>query len=577
MHRITFVFALTAYLISSDTALPAAERSATDLLPRTTVLYAEFLHPPQIISHIFDHPLREKIEALEAYKAATQTSGYQRFHAGRKFAEITLGMEWREALDALTARGIFVGVDAATEGLAILIHAKDVESLELFRTKLLEITKLGKNPDQIKEGDYRGVTAYEVNKSKFAVVDDWLLITNKAETGKAVLDRFLDGEGDSLADNETFKAARETQPRNGSGWGYVELKTLRDAGVAEKLFTGRAENPAAELLIGGVLCSLQKTPFATAELDTSLKGIEFNLTIPHKKEWVTEEREYFFGTDGDGHGPALPETGRTLFTLSTFRDVSEMWLRAGDLFNERINDGFAEADANLTTFFSGKDFGEDILGALTPHIGFVASSQDFSDVLPVPAIKLPQFALVLEMKEPKTMTRELRRTFQSLIGFINVTGAMEGRPQLELDMDKMDNGAEVVTSTYIPEVDDEDSTQADILFNFSPSVGFANERFVVASTDRLARELVMAEVPVKNPGAANTAANLNAEVLVNVLDDNREQLISQNMLEEGNSRDEAEAAISLLLNVVGYFEDLTLDLTNDDGRLAVEFAVRVKE
>ena len=256
-----------------------------------------------------------------------------------------------------------------------------------------------------------------------------------------------------------------------------------------------------------------------------------------------------------------------------------MWLRAGDLFDEQINDGFAEADANLTTFFSGRDFGEEILGALTPQIGFIATRQDFSDTLPIPAIRLPQFALVLEMKNADQMTRELRRTFQSMIGFFNVLGAMEGRAQLEMNMDKLDNGAELITSTYIPEEDDAESTRADLIFNFSPSVGFAKERFVVASTDRLARELVQSR-PHANASRipqANTSAALQGDVLKAVLLDNKEQLISQNMLEEGTDRDEAEAAIGLLLEFVGYFNQASLTLNTETERLALKFNVSVTD
>lgn len=576
MRQSLIAFVVTAAFAGAS-VVAAADRTAIDILPQTTILYAEIPNPAGVLSTILDHPLRQKIEALESYKAATKTGDYQNFLAGRTFLETMLGMKWREALETLTARGMYVGFDSKTQGLVLLIHAKDAASLDMLRTKLLELTRLGKDPDQVKEAEYRGVTAYEVNKAKFAVIDDWLLITNKSETGKLLLDRFIDGAEQSLANSETFMKARASRAKDSAGWAYADLNTLRDAGVAKKLFAGKSENPAAELLIGGILCTLQKTPFATAQLATSNDGIELELAIPHQPDWVTEERVYYFGHDGGGRGPSLPQIKDTLFALSTYRDVSEMWLRAGDLFDEKINDGFAEADANLTTFFTGKDFGEDILGALTPQIGFVASRQDFSTVLPVPAIKLPQFALVLEMKDPTSMTRELRRTFQSLIGFLNVIGAMEGRPQLELDMDKLPGGSELVTSTYIPEPEDEESTSANILFNFSPSVGFANERFVVASTDRLARELVTAQPAVRDANAVNTSARLTADVLKDVLDDNKEQLISQNMLQDGNSREEAEGVIQLLLEFVGYFEDSSLKLTTGNNTLAAKLALRIKQ
>lgn len=570
-------FAVLICVLAAVEPLSAENRVATRLMPPQTVLYAEIPNPPELLSTIFDHPLRAKIEALEPYRQATRTDGYRAFLTGRRFVEIQLDMEWREALDTLTAHGIYLGVDAESQGLALLIHAKNAESLELFKNKLLEITRLGKNPDQIKQGEYRGIQAYQIDNTKFAIVDDWLLVTNKSETGEAVLDRLIDGAGECLADNPNFQAARGRRPDHLTGWGYADLQTLRTAGVAKKLFAGRAENPAVELLLGGIASSLQHTPFATVSLQASDAGLGVDFSMPHQADWVPEERTFYFGPEGSGRAPGVPQAVQTLFTLSTYRDVSEMWLRAGDLFDERINDGFAEADATLTTLFAGKDFAEDILGVLKPEISFIATRPDFTDVLPVPAIKVPQFALVLELKEPETMTRELRRTFQSMIGFFNVIGAMEGRPQLEMELDQLDSGAQLVTSTYIPEQDEADSTQAPILFNFSPSVGFAKERFVVSSTKQLARELVETPISERTDQPVNTNAILHADVLKMMLQDNREQLISQNMLQDGNGREEAEAAIGLLLEFVGYFQNASVQLNVQEDALSLKMDVRVKE
>ncbi len=161
------------------------------------------------------------------------------------------------------------------------------------------------------------------------------------------------------------------------------------------------------------------------------------------------------------------------------------------------------------------------------------------------------------------MTRELRRIFQSLIGFLNIVGAMNGQNQLEMDMEKISDDAQLITSSYVPEEDDRESTDANIVYNFSPSVGFAGERFVVSSSKTLARQLTMAKTAKPETIDDNTNANLNASVLRDVLADNREQLIAQNMLEDGNSREEAEAIIDLLLQVVDYFQDASLRLGAD--------------
>ncbi|MCP4172044.1 MAG: hypothetical protein GY758_14865, partial [Fuerstiella sp.] len=162
------------------------------------------------------------------------------------------------------------------------------------------------------------------------------------------------------------------------------------------------------------------------------------------------------------------------------------------------------------------------------------------------------------------------------IGFLNVVGAMEGRSQLEMDMDKLDNGAELITTAYIPDEDDANSTRAEILYNFSPSVGFFGERFVVSSTHRLARELVQADIAADDPGSTNTHAQLQGGVLKQVLNDNRGQLVSQNMLSDGNSREEAEAVIDLLLEVVGYFQNASANIDVTSDRLGIELGLRVK-
>ena len=58
-----------------------------------------------------------------------------------------------------------------------------------------------------------------------------------------------------------------------------------------------------------------------------------------------------------------------------------------------------------------------------------------------------------------------------------------------------------------------------------------------------------------------------------ILADNREQLIAQNMLEEGNNRKEAEGEIDAILDIVGLFKNLRGKLANMSGQL--EFALEL--
>ena len=54
-----------------------------------------------------------------------------------------------------------------------------------------------------------------------------------------------------------------------------------------------------------------------------------------------------------------------------------------------------------------------------------------------------------------------------------------------------------------------------------------------------------------------------------------ERLIPQNMLEEGNDRAEAKAAIGLLLNLVTFVKEVSLQLKRSDNALSLNFAVEL--
>ena len=68
---------------------------------------------------------------------------------------------------------------------------------------------------------------------------------------------------------------------------------------------------------------------------------------------------------------------------------------------------------------------------------------------------------------------------------------------------------------------------------------------------------------------------LDAGVLTKTLDDNREQLISQNMMTEGRSREESEASIDLLLEFIRNVKDAGLTLDQKDDQLNLQLKLTV--
>lgn len=576
--------------VAPDTGVRAEETStirASQLVPETVVLYAEIISPADVISGLLDHPLRSRLESHEVFRNATQTQDYRNFLTGRKFFELQMGLEWREAITAITEKGIAVAWDPVSRSAALLLRGRDAAVMNTVRSKLLELTRLGQQDASAEQREYRGIPVYRIDQGGAAVVGEWLIFANRPELGKAILDRLLD-ESDqprsvvtdsagSLDSHPGFQTARAARADNLSAWAFVSVESLRQHDRFRNSLQGQAPNPLVELIAGGIQSTLQQTPYVTAELASEASTLRLSAKAPWDRNWIPEQRTWYFGPDPGGPAPALPVVPGTLLTIGTWRDVSEMWLRSGDLFSEQMNDELASADNTLTTLFAGRDFGTDILGSFLPQMGLIVTRQDFGQALPQPAIRLPAFALVLQLRDPEKMTRELRRTFQSMIGFFNVVGAMEGRPQLEMDVRRLDGG-EVISSVYIPEEDDQDSTTAPLIFNFSPSVGFAGSRFVISSSQKLAEQLVQAPLPPSGPDRAdNTHVALDAAVLQQVLADNREQLISQNMLTDGNSREEAETQVGLLLEAVGLVRSAGLSLKHDATTLELRLQLTIRK
>ena len=168
--------------------------------------------------------------------------------------------------------------------------------LERLRSFIVAARQLQGGP--AKQGDYRGFTADTINDNlKMVRMHDWLLLTNKSNLGKAIIDQYLDRGNESLATTEKYATAlkelKSRQSENRVASAYLDIKTLRDSGTAKDIYKEKVDNFLAEVVLGGVLTNIRKTPFATATLDLDQNGLLLQVATPHKRDWETP-REYFF-------------------------------------------------------------------------------------------------------------------------------------------------------------------------------------------------------------------------------------------------------------------------------------------
>ena len=107
-HRSPFpnLFLVLGLLLISP-ALTTAQMTPTKLLPGSTIFYAEISNPPAILDGLLEHPVTKRLQEEEVYQEILKDSKAAEFLLVLDYIESELGMEWDDALKALTGRGYF--------------------------------------------------------------------------------------------------------------------------------------------------------------------------------------------------------------------------------------------------------------------------------------------------------------------------------------------------------------------------------------------------------------------------------------------------------------------------------------
>lgn len=544
-------------------------------MPASTLVYLK-LEP---IGSLLSHPLRTRIQSDETVQALWKSEPLKELRGGIAVSELVLGAKIETLARDLTKFGAHLCINDQGE-MVLLARTRSERWLKDYVQKIVTLARGDSNknkPGRVSETTYRGIRGYEVNKLIVAQMDDWLLVANKPEIAKATVDQLLDKNKKSLDASPFYQRAKEfaerfdSNPKGSIATVYLDMDNIRKAkaGWAKKIFSNKPREFVAELLFGGLLATLDQSPMTIGRLALNESGANMEFLSPSQPEWFAETREFYVGPNSKGVAERAWKIHQGLASLSTYRNLSELWLRAGDLFDQKVNDQLAQADNTLTTLFSGRDFGTDILGALEPQLQIVSASQSFPNALK-PSIRLPSFALIGKLKEPESMQRDLKRIFQSFVGFLNVAGAMEGQPQLDLESEIVGD-AKIYWAEYVVDKDRKYENGLPVQFNFSPSVAFLGDRVVVSSTSALARQLIS---EMANPSSnhepslmspqLNTSMELDLAMIRDVLLDNRDQLITQNMLEKGHSKKEAQGEVDVLLGLMQLLGSASAQLSFDE-------------
>ncbi|MFG0316538.1 MAG: hypothetical protein ACF8XB_04635 [Planctomycetota bacterium JB042] len=453
----------------------------------------------------------------------------------------------RELAAAVTPRG---PGDAA---LLVAVRLEDPDEAERLGEVVDHfLTLIAGGDGERGDGPIRSVNGKEFH----AVLADAFLVSNDRAALAAALQR-ADG-------------ASPAPPARPTGRGRLaaraDLEWLRRANP-EAALPLRFDNAVASLLLHGLNAAANRSTRADARLEASAGGVDLAVTFdavpPDEAAWTSPA--------ADGTAPP-PTPAGTLAALTLRRDLDGFYERRLELLDPSIEEKVVEFDNVVSIFFGGRSFGEEILPALGDRATLLVGEQRYEALPARPDVRLPGFALVVPIVDPALRKSDLLVAFQTVVGIVNADRAQKGLASMMLSTERVD-GIDVASARWMLE-DDEEARE--LRMNASPAVAVVDGHLVVGS----ARDHVLDVVAALRRGGAASGDDPSGRIVVRgeplraALADNREALVANRMIEEGETRAEAESFWSRADQVLSLLDEAIVRLEHEQGGTTLRLSLR---
>ncbi|MFQ5748233.1 MAG: hypothetical protein ACE5H3_02115 [Planctomycetota bacterium] len=463
------------------------------------------------------------------------------------------GAEPQEVLQALTGGGAAFALLPAESGpqAVLLFRALDPDLAQDGINAILNFVTGGATRVS---GD-----SWRIPLPKAKVVmgrhKDLFVLSNAAEA----LDRLEPAEGESLADVRGFQQAREATPD-------ADLRLwIGDALLhGDNRFVDPMANFGGVIFAGGVKEVLHRAPWACLQVNVGPRNLRAELLAPADAQALDKDYEPFFPDPGEVEVPRLPSG---LATLVVHRRMGPIWTSRDLYLTERGLADTVEADGTLSLLYQ-RDYGPEILHWLEPEFLLVGARTSFP--MGRPEVEFPAGALRVRMRKghPEDLGQSFVNAFLGTITFTNFDGNKGSRGTLQIDMEALEDGSKLYTSSWKkPEADQPIPPR----YNLSPAMLLGKDGAIwLSSSTPLLKEI--ARSPQEKKVAPGDRFELDFGPARKILEADREALVAQQTLEQGGDVDSAQAHVDRILAATRLFDRMEArsHLQNGFYRLSLE-------
>ena len=268
----------------------------------------------------------------------------------------------------------------------------------------------------------------------------------------------------------------------------------------------------------------------------------------------------------------LLEPKGVLYASSVHLDYSKFWTDRTQLFPKGTLKAFEDANKNSRLVFGGIKL-EKVFESMAAYQRIVVVTKSETAYKREPLTRLPAFAYVAELKNPER--------FVSAVGTGIRFGALALTSQFKMKMVETKHAGHTIVGYHFDEKAEVKDDTTDIRFNFEPCFVCVGNQFVACSTVALAKELVdllIAEQKSPAGGRPESARDrLYASGIAKLMADNEDQLITQAILDQAASPEEAKKQVAETIRLVESLGSFSLSSLFEAKRFRYDIELRLKK
>ena len=572
---------LIVCLAASSTLAAESLPPANQWVPANAVLVVELDRPEAVLDAVDNPQVTDTVTSHPAYQAVSAQPGFQQFTGVVRYLESMLDTDWKTGLRKLVGGGMTLSVcpDGAT---LLTVDAKDGKMLAQLHKIILgfaksDAEKKGQQNPVVSE-TYRSVETWALGSGGvYAIVGNRFLVANRRSSLQAALDLRADTSATRLASSPAYQAARRAAGKDATATVYVNLKVLKHAPGIQEALNGPL-NPAVAFLFPGITDAVRSSDWLAAGLQVNGNAISLKAVVDGAVPRESKVASFAsFAEPGAGAFPNLA-VPRRIAAVTLYRDLHGFYAAKDDLFPERTS-GIIFFENMMGIFFTGRDLTEEVLAETEPDVRLVVAEQNYDPAVGVPKLKIPAFAAIFRLKNPKTFGLVLEEAWQKALGLINFTRGQQALPGLIID--RPVHGDTKFTLAYFSAAAQQGVGADDSSFNFRPSLVLVDDFAILSSSDGLAKDLIDAlkrekADSVKPLAQTHSAVEVDGTALASILRANRANMVRQNMLEKGHTQKQAEGETDMLLTIVEHVGQVQFEVGAPNGQLQVDLKLKVQ-